>query len=287
MPFSIMNKPKILLLGGKILSNLLHKTKICDIIRIYPTTKTNVKYSLQEVTDGMARYRKENPTRILIIKTATEMFFEHGFSKTTVAALSKKAEISTGNFTFHFPTKEHILDVLVTMMCDFQWQMMEDATDEGKSSLLAYCLELTTMAAVAEENEQMRDFFLSSYSHPMTLDTIRRNDIEKLKKVFGGYCKDWTEKQYIEAESIVSGIEYSTLMTTEHSPDLPTRIEGAMNSIMLLFGVPEELRKAKVAKVLAMDYRAIGRRLLDEFREYTKQEHQRAIDDMLAEYNLK
>ena len=64
----------------------------------------------------MARLKRENPTRILIIKTATDMFFEHGFSKTTVAALSKEAEISTGNFTFHFPTKEHILDVLVTMM---------------------------------------------------------------------------------------------------------------------------------------------------------------------------
>ena len=235
----------------------------------------------------MAKYKRENPTRILIIKTATEMFFENGFSKTTVAALSKKAEISTGNFTFHFPTKEHILDVLVTMMCEFQWQMMEDATDEGKSSLLAYCLELTTMAAVAEENEQMRDFFLSAYSHPMTLDTIRTNDIEKLKKVFGDYCKDWTDKQYMEAESIVSGIEYATLMTTEHSPDLPTRIEGGMNSIMLLFGVPEELRRTKVAKVLAMDYRAIGRKLLEDFKEFTVQEHQRAINEMLAAYHLK
>lgn len=235
----------------------------------------------------MARIRKENPTRILIIKTATEMFFEHGFSKTTVAALSKKAEISTGNFTFHFPTKEHILEVLVTMMCDFQWQMMEEATDEGKSSLLAYCLELTTMAAVAEENEQMRDFFLSAYSHPMTLDTIRMNDREKLMRVFGPYCRDWTEQQYAEAECLVSGIEYATLMTTEHSPDLPTRIGGALNGILLLFGIPEELRKAKVAKVLAMDYKAIGRRLLEEFKEFTVQEHQRAVDEMLTAYNLK
>lgn len=235
----------------------------------------------------MARIRKENPTRILIIKTATEMFFEHGFSKTTVAALSKKAEISTGNFTFHFPTKEHILEVLVTMMCDFQWQMMEEATDEGKSSLLAYCLELTTMAAVAEENEQMRDFFLSAYSYPMTLDTIRMNDKEKLMRVFGPYCRDWTEQQYAEAESLVSGIEYATLMTTEHSPDLPARIGGALNGIMLLFGIPEELRKVKVAKVLAMDYKAIGRRLLEEFKEFTVQEHQRAVDEMLMAYNLK
>lgn len=235
----------------------------------------------------MARMKKENPTRIMIIKTATEMFFEHGFSKTTAAALSKKAQISTGNLTFHFPTKEHILAELVKMMCDFQWQVMEDATDEGKSSLLAYCLELTAMAAISEENEQMRDFYLSAYSHPMTLDNIRTNDVEKVKRVFGEYCKGWSDEQFLEAECIVSGIEYSTLMTTAHSAPLPARIEGSLNSIMLLFGVPESLRKMKVEKVLAMDYRAIGRKLLDDFKDYVKEENERAVDNMLVSYHLK
>ena len=127
--------------------------------------------------------KKENPTRILIVKTATEMFFERGFSKTTASAISKAAGISTGNLTFHFPTKEHILEELVRMTCDFQWKTMEEATDEGKSSLLAYCMELTTMAAIAETNEQMREIYLSSYVYPMTLDHIRLNDVEKLKRV--------------------------------------------------------------------------------------------------------
>lgn len=231
--------------------------------------------------------RKANPLKIAIIGVAMDLFLENGFSKTTAAAICKKANIGTGNLTCHFPTKEHILNELVTVMCDFQWQMMEDATDEGKSSMLAYCLELTTMAAVAEENEAMRDFFLSSYSHPLTLDTIRKNDTEKIKKIFGEYCRDWTERQFIEAEDIVSGIEYAALMATEHSADLPTRIAGSLNTILTIFGVPEELRKTKVAKALGMDYRAVGRRLLAEFREYTRQEHQKAIDEMLAAYHLK
>ncbi len=234
----------------------------------------------------MARMKKGNPTRLLIIKTATEMFFENGFSQTTAAAVSKKAGISTGNLTFHFPTKEHILDELVKMMCDFQWQTMEEATDEGKSSLLAYCLELTTMAAISEENLQMRDFYISNYSHPMTLDYIRLNDVKKLKQVFGEYCVGWTDQQYLEAECIVSGIEYATLMTTACSTDLPTRIEGALNAIMLLFGVPEEKRKAKVKKVLAMDYKTIGMRMLADFRKFTEEENQKAVDDLLASYHL-
>ena len=231
--------------------------------------------------------RKESPLKLAIIGAATELFLENGFSKTTAAAICKKAKIGTGNLTCHFPTKEHILNELVTVLCDFQWQMMEDATDEGKSSMLAYCLELTTMVAVAEENEPMRDFFLSAYSHPLTLDTIRKNDTEKLKKVFGEFCKDWTEKQFIEAEDVISGIEYAALMATEHSADLPTRIAGSLATILRIFGVPEELIKTKITKTLGMDYRAIGRKLLEEFKEFTAQEHKKAIDELLDSYNLR
>lgn len=231
--------------------------------------------------------RKESPLKLAIIGAATELFLENGFSKTTAAAICKKAKIGTGNLTCHFPTKEHILNELVTVLCDFQWQMMEDATDEGKSSMLAYCLELTTMVAVAEENEPMRDFFLSAYSHPLTLDTIRKNDTEKIKKVFGEFCKDWTERQFIEAEDVISGIEYAALMATEHSADLPTRIAGSLATILRIFGVSEELIKTKIAKTLGMDYRAIGRKLLEEFKEFTAQEHKKAIDELLASYNLK
>ena len=87
----------------------------------------------------MARLRRESPTRLAIIQVAIDLFFEKGFSNTTAATVCRKAEIGTGNLTFYFPTKEHILDVPVTMMCDYQSKLIEEATDEGKSSLLSYC----------------------------------------------------------------------------------------------------------------------------------------------------
>ena len=235
----------------------------------------------------MARIKKDNPTRLAIIQVAIELFFEKGFSNTTAAAVCRGADIGTGNLTFYFPTKEHILDVLVTMMCDHQWKMIEEATDEGKSSLLSYCLELTTMVAVSEINPQMKDFFVSAYSHPMTLENIRANDVEKMRQVFGQFCPDWTEEQFVEAEAIVSGIEYSTLMTTNHSASLPIRLEGALNTIMKVFNVPEELRKMKVQKVLAMDYRAMAHRVLEDFRSYVSEVNEKAISNLLQNYHIK
>ena len=235
----------------------------------------------------MPRIRRESPTRLAIIQVAIDLFFEKGFSQTTAAAVCRKADIGTGNLTFYFPTKEHILDVLVTMMCDYQWKLIEEATDEGKSSLLSYCLELATMAAISEEVPQMHDFYVSAYTHPITLENIRANDIEKMKQVFGEFCPNWTEEQFVEAEAIVSGIEYATMMTTTHSASLQTRIEGALNAVLLLFGVPEELRKMKVQKVLAMDYRAIGRRVYTDFRQYVSDANEKAVEDFLQTYHIK
>ena len=235
----------------------------------------------------MARTRKPSPMKAAIVKAASELFFEKGFSRTTSAELCKKIDIGTGNLTFYFPTKEHILSVLVQMMIDFQWKEMEAQTDEGKSSLLAYCLELTTLVALSEEIPQMHDFLFAAYSHPTTLNLIRTNDTEKIKQVFTEYTVGWDDEKFIETETLISGIEYATLMHTEHTASIEHRIEGALNTIMMLFGVPEELRRTKIKKVLAMDYRAIGRKVYEDFKEYVTETNEHALDEVLKHTKIR
>ena len=217
----------------------------------------------------MARIRKPKVnTRLRIIQVAAKLYIENGYSTTTNKELAKTLDLSPGNITFYFPTKDHLLSVLVNELTDFQDLLMEHAAEEGKSSLLAYCLELTSIAAVCEENEVTRDFFVSSYSSEMTLDIIRQNDTEKTKEVFGQYCPDWDDDMWAATENIVSGIEYATIMTRECNTPLPVQIERTLNTIMTIYGVPKELREVKIKKVLAMDYRALGRRILSEFKDY-------------------
>ena len=235
----------------------------------------------------MARNRKPTPTRAVIIKAATELFFEKGFSRTTSTEVSRKADISTGNLTFYFPTKEHILAVLTEMMCDFQWREMQALTDEGNTSLLAYCLELTMMVAISDEIPEMHDFLTAAYKHSMTLDFIRKNDTEKIKRVFAQYTNNWSDEHLTEIEDIISGIEYATLMRTEHSASVEYRIKGALNTVMSLFGVPEQVRQIKIAKVLSMDYRAIGRRVYEKFKEYVTMTNEQALDEVLKHTKVK
>ncbi len=213
-------------------------------------------------------YNKYPNARGMIVREAARMFVEEGYSKSSVNRLSKVLNLSPGHITFYFPTKEHLLAVLVDAMFDYQRITMAREVQEGKSSMLAYCLELTAMTAACEESEIARDFYASSYASPLTLARIRANDAEKTRGIFVSFHPDWTEEQWIATQNIVSGIEYATIMTRESETPLEIQIEKTLDTILYLFGVPEEIRKGKIKKVLGMDYRSLGHGLLLGFPEY-------------------
>ena len=229
----------------------------------------------------MAR-RRVNTTKYEIIQTATRLFLERGPSATTPKLICDELDISTGNLTYYFPTKEHLLAELVEMLCRFQGEMLQNMVEEeGTTSLLAVCLELATMAAMSEESEIAKDLFLSSYSSPMCLEIIRKNDTERSKLIYSEFCPDWSELQYIEAEILVSGIEYATLMTTGESAPLENRITGALNNIMRIYGVPQEIRNVKIGKVLAMDYWILGKRVLEQFKDFVEKTNEDTFEMLL------
>ena len=229
----------------------------------------------------MARINKRALTRLEIVQVASRQFLEKGYSATTISAISKELDMSPGTLTFHFPTKEHLLAELTDLLCSFQWRRMEEEADEGISSVMAVCLELSSMAQVSEDDPVIRDFFLSIYTSPMCLEIVRRNDAARAKAVFSGYCPDWTDEQFYMAEILCSGIEYATLMTANDPVDTNTRVAAALNNILNMFGVPEEIRQAKLKKVFARENRNLGRQVLQEFKEYVEQANEQAVLDLL------
>jgi hypothetical protein len=158
--------------------------------------------------------------------------------------------------------------------------MMEKEANEGLSSVMAICLELATMAAMCEEDAVAKDFYLSAYASDMCLEIIQRNDVKRAKQVFRQYRPDWTEEQFVQAETIVSGVEHITLRTSSFSSSLESRISSALETVLTTYGVPKEIRSVKVAKVLAMDYRKISRRVLQEFKQFVEQKSEQAFEEL-------
>lgn len=228
----------------------------------------------------MARVNRSELTKLEIIRYATKKMLETGYTNTQVRAIAKELNISPGNLTFHYRTKEDMLAELVELLCDFQWKMMEEAK-EGYSSTMAVCLELAAMASICEEDEVARDFYLSAYTSPKCLAIIRKNDTARAKGVFKEYCLDWTDENFEEAEILAAGIEYSTLNTSGVTVALETRIAGAMNNILSIFKVPEEIRKMNIDRVLSKDFRELGRRVLNEFKQYVEDTNEQALMELL------
>ena len=216
---------------------------------------------------------KKETTKDKIIRVSTRMFLDYGYSASSVKMVCDELGISKGNYTFYFHSKDDILAVLTDLLCKYQWKMIKEEADDGISSLLALCFELMTMAAACEESEVAKDFFISTYQSPKCLEIIHNNDTARAKEVFAEYCPDWTDEQFREAEILVAGIEHATLNAIDKTVPLETRISGALNTIMTIYNVPEEIRNIKIDKVLAMDYCSIGKRIFNEFKEYVEKEN--------------
>lgn len=225
----------------------------------------------------MARENKIN-TRLEIIQVATRLFLERGYTNVLVSDIVGEIGISKGNLTFYFPTKEHLLAELIHRLCDFQWELMGKTAAE-KNPLTAYLLEITAMTASCCENPVAKELYVSAYTSQLSLEIIRENDTRKAKKIFAEYCPDWTGEDFIIAENIASGIEYS-LFTGRQEQE--SAIAAGLNAIMMVYHVPEEVRRQMTEDVLNMDYRRMGREMLEEFGQYVEEVNQKALDEAAA-----
>lgn len=210
-------------------------------------------------------------TKYKILLCATKLFLEKGYKDTYVTTITNSLKISTGNLTFHFPTKEHILAELIKELNAFQHQIEEDNDLVGYALVVEYLLELVMIVAVSESNPNIRDLIIAAYTYPMPFEIIRENDTQRARYVFGRFCPDWTELEYIQAENVVSGIEYA-MYRKENTQQISfeQRIISSMDAIMKVYEVPADVRQSVISEVMAVDYRSKGSSIFEEFTHYVE-----------------
>ncbi len=213
------------------------------------------------------RQKGTTNTKYEILYLATKFFLEKGYTNSYVTTMAKELQISTGNLTFWFPTKEHILAELVRELFAFQWEM-----EEQRDELLAYLYELVLIAFVCEENPNIKDLILAVYTHSMSMAIVREYDTKRAKIIFDKYCPEWTDTDYVLAENVVSGIEYAMLIT-ENTENITfeQRVTSALDTIMKVYEVPMEYRKQLIADVMSMDYRRKGSSVFETFSSFVKE----------------
>ena len=221
-------------------------------------------------------------TRNEIIQTACEYFFERGYSATSPKLIASSLDISPGNLTYHFPTKEHLLLVIVHMLCQFQWKLLVVEEEYGIDSVGSICLEMMTVAAACQEDEIARDFFTAAFQSRMCRDYLRNDHINRAKRIFADHCSHWTDEDFVQAELLIMGIQYTTITADDSILPLKTRIGGALEYILNIYGIDSKTRQKEIDRVLQMDCRTLGRKVLAGFVKYINETNEQSFSEMLA-----
>ncbi len=231
----------------------------------------------------MAR-RKSNLTKLEIMQVAMRMFIEKGFTNTSAKAISNELNISTGNLTFYYPTKEHILLELTKEITQFHTKSIDKIFKKEKNDLYSYCWEVTAQIVLCEENEQAKDIYLAIYSHPLTLQYVKDWTAGKNQKILGERLSDWTYERFRRVENVTCCIERSALTEPcTESYTIEEKIRLILTCLLKIYDIGYEEREKAIKEILETDYRKMGHDLLKQLTKYVENQNKQALNEAINE----
>lgn len=89
---------------------------------------------------------KADALRQRIVEKADELFYQHGFEKTSFSDIACALNISRGNFYYHYKSKDDILDAVIKSRLDSIQQLLrncEQESDDAREAIRC-CIALMT-----------------------------------------------------------------------------------------------------------------------------------------------
>ena len=137
-----------------------------------------------------------------------------------------------------------------------------------------------TVATACAENEIARDFFVATFQSEICRNYLRDNHVERAKRILAKQMQGCTDEQFHEAEILVMGLQYATVIASDADVTLKARVRGALNQILSIYNVDEETRKNEIEEVLTIDENEISKRVLNGFKNFVKKENEHTLAEM-------
>lgn len=215
------------------------------------------------------RHSKLNPlndTGIKIVRSATKLFLQNGFSNTTFKMIEEDSGIKVGAITYYFRTKEDMLFLLIEELLDYHADILEGIHSEIQNNLLAYAIGIAVKLALCEQDRNAWDLYYSGYTHPVTYECIKTWAAEKNYNLLKDRLPDWTEHDFRDKEIVASGIEFAALKTfCDRSFTLDKKVSIILDGMMMLYEISKEERQKVIDKVLELDYENTAKEMFNEF----------------------
>lgn len=204
-------------------------------------------------------------TRKKILSVCVRLFLQQGYKETTVTQIVREAGITRGSYQNQFPTKDTVLMELVKTMFSSQFDMARSIAGDDLPPVYTYAVETSIQLALTELNENLRELYIESYTHPDTAEYIYLQTTSELKNIFAPYLPDHSESDFYDMEIGTSGLmrSYMAKRCDIHFP-LQRKLECFLTAAMRVYRVPEEDQEKVLAFIAVLDIEAVASEIVQK-----------------------
>lgn len=204
-------------------------------------------------------------TRKKILSVCVRLFLQQGYKETTVTQIVREAGITRGSYQNQFPTKDAVLMELVKTMFSSQFDMARSIAGDDLPPVYTYAVETSIQLTLTELNENLRELYIESYTHPDTAEYIYLQTTSELKNIFAPYLPDHSESDFYDMEIGTSGLmrSYMAKRCDIHFP-LQRKLECFLTAAMRVYRVPEEDQEKVLAFIAVLDIEAVASEIVQK-----------------------
>lgn len=204
-------------------------------------------------------------TRKKILSVCVRLFLQQGYKETTVTQIVREAGITRGSYQNQFPTKDAVLMELVKTMFSSQFDMARSIAGDDLPPVYTYAVETSIQLALTELNENLRELYIESYTHPDTAEYIYLQTTSELKNIFAPYLPEHSESDFYDMEIGTSGLmrSYMAKRCDIHFP-LQRKLECFLTAAMRVYRVPEEDQEKVLAFIAVLDIEAVASEIVQK-----------------------
>lgn len=204
-------------------------------------------------------------TRKKILSVCVRLFLQQGYKETTVTQIVREAGSTRGSYQNQFPTKDAVLMELVKTMFSSQFDMARSIAGDDLPPVYTYAVETSIQLALTELNENLRELYIESYTHPDTAEYIYLQTTSELKNIFAPYLPDHSESDFYDMEIGTSGLmrSYMAKRCDIHFP-LQRKLECFLTAAMRVYRVPEEDQEKVLAFIAVLDIEAVASEIVQK-----------------------
>lgn len=200
-----------------------------------------------------------------ILAVCVRLFLEKGYNRTTVAEITKAAEVSVSTYQNIFRAKDGVLNELVESMFSNQFGAAKRLVGASAPPMYVYAAETALQLVLTERNENLRDIYLEAYTQSETAEYIHKHTAAELMNIFGPYLPGYTESDFYEMELGSAGIMrgYMARKCDMYFP-LERKLRRFLSMSLRAYRVPEEEIEQAIRFVEGLDVRTISAQVMQE-----------------------